>query len=168
MARDKQASKGKRRRKVLPFLGAAGTLAVTGSASATAPTANMAPPDPTPLPVLSSYDEELSDVSLATFYVFDREIAPESLLDQRVAGRCGGCRGCAAAGRCGGARCAVARCAAARCAVARCAVARCGAGCAVARCAIVRRCACAGCGCTCSGCSAPCWSWTGAGWIYVC
>jgi len=167
MARDKQASKGKRHRKVLPFLGAAGTLAVAGSASATAPTANMAPPDPTPLPVLSLYDEELSDVSLATFYVFDREIAPESLLDQRVAAaRCGGCRGCAAAGRCGGgARCAVARCAVARCgagcAVARCAVARCG-------CAVVRRCACAGCGCACSGCSAPCWSWTGVGWIYAC
>ena len=94
MARDKQASKGKRRRKVLPFLGAAGTLAVAGSASATAPTANMAPPDPTPLPVLSLYDEELSDVSLATFYVFDREIAPESLLDQRVAAaRCGALQG---------------------------------------------------------------------------
>jgi hypothetical protein len=74
MARDKQASRGKRRRKVLPFLGAAGTLAVAGTASATAPTANMAPPDPTPLPVLSLYDEELSDVSLATFYVFDREL----------------------------------------------------------------------------------------------
>jgi hypothetical protein len=160
MARDKQASKEKRRRKVLPFLGAAGTLAVAGGASATAPTANMAQQDPTPLPVLSLYDEELSDVSLATFYVFDREIAPESLLDQRVAARCGGCRGCAAARCGGGGRCAVARCAAARCAVTRCAVARCG-------CAVVRRCACAGCGCTCSGCSAPCWSWTGA-WLYVC
>ena len=174
MARNKQASKGKHRGKAIPFLGAAGaSLAVAGSASATAPTANRVPQDQLPLPALSLYEEELADVSLATFYVFDREIAPGSLLDERVAQRrCGGCRGCAGAGRCGGgASCAVARCGGG----ARCAVARCGGrcavtGCAVARCgcAVVRRCACTGCGCTCTGCSAPCWSWTGAGWIYAC
>src|SRR5262245_52455120 len=115
MARAKQASKGKRRRTALPVLGAAGvSVAMVGSASAAvAPTAN-APLHATPLPVFTLGEEELSDVSLATFYVFDRE--SEGLIGEQVAARgCGGCRGgggCAARGCAGrgcagvGARCA--------------------------------------------------------------
>jgi len=179
MAHVKQGSKRKRRKAALPVLGAAGaSLAVAGGASAaTAPTGNVTSGGPVSPTILSLLEEEMSDVSLATFYVFDRE-ADESLLDEKVAARCGGCRGCGGARGCGGRGCAVARCGGvARCAVGRCAVARCAVGrCAVGvRCAVVRRCGCgvgvvgcAGCGCSCSGCSAPCWSWAITGWVYVC
>ena len=172
MARKKR-DKGKRkyRRTALPLLGAAGaSLAMAGTASAAAvPAANLPPHSKTTHPVIILGEEELSDVTLATFYVFGRDREGASLGEKLAARGCGGCRGgggrCAAA-RCGGARCAAARCA--RCAAGRCAVARC----AVARCAGVR-CGvgvvgCAGCSCSCSGCSGPCWSWTGTSWAYVC
>src|SRR5262245_8634026 len=164
MARAKPASKRKRQRTTLPIFGAAGaSLAMTGAASAAAvQPANV--PSQTSAGYIALDEEEISDVSLSTFYVLERQLETEKYLGVQLAQRrCGGCRGCAAA-RCAAARCAaVARCGG-RCAVARCAVARC----AVARCAVVRRCACAGCGCTCSGCSAPCWTWTVTGWLFVC
>jgi len=182
MARAKQASKRKRGRIALPVLGAAGaSLAMTGGASASAvPTADL--PWKAPVnPVITMDEEEISDVSLATFYVFDRDSAIPTSLGMKIAQRCGrcggggGCRGCGGAGRCGGGGCAAARCAAARCAAARCAAARCAAGgcrgCACAgRCARCARCGvwtCAGCSCSCTGCAAPCWAWGGA-WIYIC
>ena len=153
------------------------SLAMAGGASAAVAPAANEPSQKTTPPVITLGEEELSDVSLATFYVFDRESTLPSSLGEKVAARCGGCRGCGGGGRCAAARCAAARCAAARCAAARCAagrcaVARCGARCAVGRCA-VGRCGvgvvgCGGCGCSCSGCSAPCWTWSGAGWVYVC
>ena len=162
MAQAKRASKRKRRRITLPALGAAGaSLIMAGGVSATAPTANVPSLQETSLrPVISLDEEEIADVSLGTFYIFDKE--NESQLGQgiRLAARgCGRCGGCAV-GRCGGCagRCAVARCAVARCAVARCA-ARCG--CAVG---------CGGCG----GCGGgwwgggSCWVWTSRGWIVVC
>ena len=106
MARAKQASKRKRQRIALPVLGAAGmSLTMAGSASATAPTANVPSQDTAPRPVIGLFEEEISDVSLATFYVFDRE--NESQLDQglKLAAR-GGCgcaaRGCGGWGGCGG------------------------------------------------------------------
>ena len=74
MARPKQASKRKRRRTTLPVFGAAGvSLAMAGGASATAPTANVPSQDTAPRPVITLGEEEISDVSLATFYVFDKE-----------------------------------------------------------------------------------------------
>jgi len=182
MARTKQASKGKRARTALPVWGAAGmSLAMTGgAAAAVAPTAN-GPSHHAALPAIALGEEEISDVSLATFYVYDSEIAKLPLSEQlHLAARCGGCRGgggrgCAARGcagrgcagvgaRCAGvgARCAGvgARCAGvARCAVARCGVGRCGCGCGVG----VTGCAgCAG------GCGGPCWQWTATGWVQVC
>ena len=171
MAHAKQGSKSKRRRTALPFLGAAGaSLAVGGGASAaTAPTANVTSGGFALPGALTLLEEELSDVSLGTFYVFDNEVG-DSLLDEKVAraGGCGGCRGCAAARGCGGRGCAaVARCAGvARCAVGRCAVGRCAA---VARC----RCGvgvvgCAGCGCSCSVCTGTCRSRAFTGWAFVC
>jgi len=68
-------------------------------------------------------DEEISDVSLSTFYVFDKENAANLQLGERVArggcgcghgcggcrgcgGRCGGCRGCRCGGGCGWVTCA--------------------------------------------------------------
>ena len=84
MARAKQVSKRKRRGAVaLPVLGAAGvSLAMAGGASATAPTANVPSQDTAPRPVITLGEEEISDVSLATFYVFDRENAGTSQLGQ--------------------------------------------------------------------------------------
>ena len=134
MARTKQVSKRKRRRIGLPALGAAGvSLVMVGGAAANAPTANVPSLQDTSLrPAITLDEEEIADVSLGTFYVFDKEndsrLGQGIRLAARGGGGCGRCGGCAAA-RCGGGggRCAVARCAAARCAVARCA-GRCGCG----------------------------------------
>jgi len=171
MARTKQVSKRKRRRIGLPALGAAGvSLVMVGGAAANAPAANVPSLQDTSLrPAITLDEEEIADVSLVTFYVFDKEndsrLGQGIRLAARGGGGCGRCGGCAAA-RCGGGggRCAVARCAAARCAVARCA-GRCG------------------CGGGCWGCGgwwgiapavgvglvgAGCWRWTPAGWVWVC
>jgi hypothetical protein len=138
MAHAKQASKRKRRRIALPILGAAGASLAMGGASATVPTANLPSQDKAPLPVITLDEEEIFDVNLATFYVFDKENDGTSQLAEKVAARgCGGCRGCAARG-CRG-----------------CAVVR---GC--------RGCGCGGCGGC--GCGGSCWVWTGWGWIPVC
>src|SRR3974377_946373 len=102
MAHAKRASKRKRRRIALPVLGATGvSLAVAGGAYATAPT-NEPLQETTPLPAITLSEEEIADVSLATFYVFDKE--NESQLGHGVrlaAPGCGGRGGCAARG-CGG------------------------------------------------------------------
>ena len=125
MARAKQTSKHKRPKMALPVWGAAGmSLAMAGGASAgVAPTAK-APSHRTALPSVVTFgEEELADVSLSTFFVFDKENTAASRLGDQVAQRgCRGCRGCAV-GRCGG------RCAVGRCAVGRCALGRCGGGC---------------------------------------
>ena len=178
MANAKQASKRKRGRTALPVLGAAGaSLAMASGASASAvPPENLPSGHAAPYPVVVLGEEELSDVSLGTFYVLDQE--ESQYLGVQLAQRCGrgggGCRGCAGAGgrcagvggRCAGvgARCAgVGRCGA-RCAVgARCRCrGGCGCGCGVG---VV---GCAGCGCTCSGCSGPCWAVAAGAWVYVC
>jgi hypothetical protein len=161
MTRTKKTSKRRRQHTALPIFGAAGaSLAMTGGASAAAVPLEQGPSQAraAPYSITVLDEEEISDVSLATFYVLDRESASLGERIQLAQRRCGGCRGCAAA------RCAAARCAAARCG-GRCAVARCAA---VRRCAVVRRCACTGCGCTCSGCSAPCWRFFPTGWAFVC
>jgi hypothetical protein len=110
MARATRASKQKRRRTALPALGAAGvSLAMGGGASAIAATANVPHRDTELRPVITLDEEEISDVSLATFYVFDKETTGTSQFGQGVqlaAGRRGcGCRGCAARG-CRGCGCA--------------------------------------------------------------
>jgi hypothetical protein len=146
MAHAKQASKRKRRRIALPILGAAGASLAMGGASATVPTANLPSQDKAPLPVITLDEEEIFDINLATFYVFDKENDGTSQLAEKVAARgCGGCRGCAATG-CRG-------CAARGCR-----------GCAVVR--GCRGCGCGGCGGC--GCGGSCWVWTGWGWIPVC
>ena len=144
MARTKQTSKRKRSGPALPVWGAAGmSLAMAGSASAAVVDgAKTAPPKT--LPVITLGEEELSDVTLSKFFVYDREATASSKLGvqyaQRCGGRCGGCaaRGCG--GRCGG------------CGVARCA--RCAGGC--GGCAVVRRCAGCGVGIGCAACTCSC------------
>ena len=74
MMRPKQASKRKNQRRsmALPVLGAAGlSLAMTGNTSATVPATHL--PFQGTGPGVNLGEEEISDVSLATFYVFDRE-----------------------------------------------------------------------------------------------
>src|SRR6185295_17815684 len=102
MARTKQASKRNRTKITLPVWGAAGmSLAMVGGASAgVAPTADTSAKRAALPSTVTLGEEELSDVSLSTFFVFDREAAIPSSLGEKVAQRCG--RGC---GRgCGGAR----------------------------------------------------------------
>ena len=74
MSHSKQTSKVKRRRKaVTAALGVAGALSLASGASAsTAPTGDM--PAHKTAPVILA-EEEISDVSLSTFYVFDKENA---------------------------------------------------------------------------------------------
>ena len=103
MARAKQASKRKRQGTALPVLGAAGvSFAMIGGASATAPTADALPPGTAPDPVITLGEEEISDVSLATFNVFDKEKASSVRPGVKLAmgGGCGNCAGCAACAGC--------------------------------------------------------------------
>ena len=114
MPRAKQASKQKRTTKAaaVKVLGAAGlSFSLGGSAFAsTMPTASVPQSDntsPNQRFVLS--DEEMTDVSLATFYVLDRENAGSNMQlawwgrGCRGCG-CGGCRGCRGCGGWGACR----------------------------------------------------------------
>jgi hypothetical protein len=98
MTQAKQPSKRKRAKTSLPVLGAAGvSLAVAGGASATAPIANVPAQDTGSRPVITLGEEEISDVNLATFYVFDKEDARISQAGVQTAQwACRGCRGCRA------------------------------------------------------------------------
>ena len=99
MPQAKQTSKRKRRSKALPVLGAAGlSLSLAGTASAV-------PGGPAvDLPTSGNGDrnqvfldeEEIADVSLATFYVFDKEDLGGSSGSsvELVRHGCHGCHGC--------------------------------------------------------------------------
>ena len=80
MARAKQASKRRRSRATLPVWGAAGmSLAMAGGASAgVAPTADTSAKRAALPSAVTLGEEELSDVSLSTFFVFDREASVSS------------------------------------------------------------------------------------------
>ena len=90
-------------------LGVAGALSLAGGASGAAVGPAGDTPTENTAPVITLGEEEISDVSLATFYVFDNENAgthrPGLQLAKRTRGH-GGCavhRGCAVAcGGCGG------------------------------------------------------------------
>jgi hypothetical protein len=123
MSRVKQASKRKRLTKAagVPALGAAGLgLSLVGSASASALATADVPQSLNSTPnqrfVLS--EEEIADVSLATFYLFDKENGTGGFTQVARGCGCGGCHGCGGGG--GGCR-------------------GCGGGC--------RGCGCGGCGC---------------------
>ena len=126
MARSKQASKRNGRGRILPLAGAAGvSLAFAGGAYATAPTEH-APAQDTPRPVITLSEEEISDVNLGTFYVFDKENVEFGEPVQLARRGCGGCRGCAARG-CRGCR----GCAAVRAGCGGCGGCGCATGCRV-------------------------------------
>ena len=133
MSRLKQTSKARgRRRAAVTALGVAGALSLASGASASIAPAGDLPTQNTAPVILA--EEEISDVSLATFFVFDKENAdhifpafslPEGVdtgVDMAVAAEavqcteaaaaaavhrgCRGCvRGCAGCGGCGGGCC---------------------------------------------------------------
>ena len=103
MPQAKRASKQKRRSKAVPVLGLAGvSLAMAGggaSASAVA-TADIPPPNLSPLTITLG-EEEISDVSLSTFYVFDKENTKSlGVKEARGCRGCGGCGCCISWGSC--------------------------------------------------------------------
>ncbi len=164
MSHAKDAPKRKRLRKAVPTVGIAGmSLAMAGGASAATapPTANL-PAQHIPLShEIILGEEEISDVSLGTFFVFDKEDAASELganvqLARGGGGRgggcgghggggrgCGGARGCGGHGGCGGRGCGGRGCGAGGCGGRGCGLGGCGCW--------------GGCGCGC------CLSWGGCG-----
>src|SRR5262249_10732776 len=103
MSKTKQGSKRKHpARKALPMLGAAGlTLSLASGASALP----AGPVTDLPRNDLTLGEEEIADVSLATFYVFDKETDGTSMVELVGHGchgchGCGGCHGCHGCGGC--------------------------------------------------------------------
>jgi len=95
MSHGKRNSKRKGQTKAVTVLGVAGALSLAGGASGAA----VGPPGDTLTATVTLDEEEISDVSLSTFYVFDHENAgarrPGLQLAQRTRGRprqgSGGC-----------------------------------------------------------------------------
>jgi hypothetical protein len=102
MPRVKQASKRKRVTKAaVPALGAAGlTFSLVGGASASAlPNAEVQQtPNYVPTQAITLGEEEIADVSLATFHLFDKENVGGVQVAWRGCGGCRGCRGCRGCG----------------------------------------------------------------------
>jgi hypothetical protein len=150
MALKKTASKRTGRKEAVPVVGMVGvSLSLAGGASA----APAMPAADTPSwgqspPQITLSEEEVVDVSLGTFYVFDKEDAGTSRLGERVARACGGCgRGC---GGCAARGCAARGCGGCRGCGGRVGIRGCG-----------------GCGCGgCGGCGGLGWclSWGGCRW----
>jgi hypothetical protein len=110
MARVKQSSRQKRVKAALPALGAAGlTFSMVGGASAAAVPGNDATQSTNQSPnhQIMLGEEEMADVSLATFYVFDKESTAMTKDGNIQLARgcgcrgCGGCRGCRGCRGCG-------------------------------------------------------------------
>ena len=92
----KRATPRKRRSNVVLALGAAGlSLSLASGASAAISGMNGASSAPVSKQL---YEEEISDISLATFRVFDRENAGTHGRRTRLAMAAGGCAGCAGCG----------------------------------------------------------------------
>jgi hypothetical protein len=151
----KHSSKSKRRRRALPALGFVGvslSMASGACASTTEASANTPPTSQSQNHEIFLADEEISDVSLATFYVFDKENAGAPPLAQQLRLARGGCGGGGGCGCGGGGGCG-------------------GCGCGGCRCGgfFLRGCVgCVACG-GCAGCAPSCWVWSPAwGWVYSC
>src|SRR5206468_3089604 len=94
MAHTKRASRRKGRKEAVPVVGLVGvSLSLAGGASAaTAVPAADVPSWNTSPPQITLNEEEIADVSLATFYIFDKENAGTRRFGEKLAQ--GGCRGC--------------------------------------------------------------------------
>ena len=103
MSHAKQAPKRRRMRKAMPILGAAAGLSLSLTSGAPAAIGGLAAAAPTQSVAASSeftlVEEEISDISLATFRVFDKESGGMVRPHTRLAIACGGC------GACGGCFC---------------------------------------------------------------
>jgi hypothetical protein len=79
MPSKKRASKRRGRKKALPVAGVVGAVSLLLAGGASAGTAgsgvHIASRDTAPAPEITLNEEEISDVSLGTFYVFDKESA---------------------------------------------------------------------------------------------
>ena len=102
MSHAKQVSKRKRFKKVAPVLGAAAGLSLSLASGASAgPATEMRTPSTGAGHEIIPGEEEISDVSLATFCVFDKESTPTLRPNIQLArGGCGG--GCGGGCRGGG------------------------------------------------------------------
>ena len=168
MAQAKRASRGKRPSKAVSVLGIAGMslAASTDGSSAGMPVASAGPTlgsaadilwqnaPPFRIPMLD--EEEISDISLATFYLFDKDNLGTSragIQQTAFRGGCGCGHGCGGGGcrGCGGVRgCAAGGCRG--CAVGVRGCRGCGVG--------FRGCGFGGCG-GCGGCGGAIWGWGG-------
>ena len=97
--------KRNRRKEVMPTLGLVGvSLSLASGASAAGvvgPESDIPFKDTATGPGITLSEEEISDVSLGTFYVFDKENAGTARAGAQMARSCGGCRGCGGCGGCG-------------------------------------------------------------------
>src|ERR1700754_3427037 len=103
----KKTSQRKRMTKAASALGAAGlSFSLVGGSSAAVAPVNDAQPTPnySPSHAITLGEEEIADVSLATFYVFDKESTAAAKEGVQLARGCGGCRGCRGCGGCRGCR----------------------------------------------------------------
>src|SRR5262245_1826000 len=94
MSQIKQPSKRKRRSKAVPVLEAAGlllSLASTASAVPGGPAINLSAPGSGDGNQVILDEEEIADMSLGTFYVFDKECDGRAPLVQLVGHGCHGC-----------------------------------------------------------------------------
>ena len=103
-AMTKRSSKRKRRSKALPALGFGVSLSMASGACASTSEASANTPAPPHNHEIFLGEEEISDVSLATFCVFDKERAGPPPLSQklRLAAGCGAGCGCSCGCACGG------------------------------------------------------------------
>jgi hypothetical protein len=95
MSHAKQASKRKRRSKAVPMLGAAGlslSLASSASAASSGAAAEVLTRNTGVTHEITLREEEICDVSLATFYVFDKD-SVETLRPRPRLAAGGGCGG---------------------------------------------------------------------------
>jgi hypothetical protein len=110
MARTKQ----KHLKQAVPVAGVVGvSMALAGSAAATGaagPATDVR--DTARAPEITFSEEEIADVRLGTFFVFDKEEMRPGVQYAQGCRRCGGCRGCGlgcracrACGGCGGCSC---------------------------------------------------------------
>lgn len=100
MSQTKGADQRNRRSKAVPVLGVAGlSLSLASGASAAMNGISARPLTPVSQQ-MTLHEEEISDVSLATFHVFDKEKFGSHRPNMRVAFGCA-CGGCAGCGGCG-------------------------------------------------------------------
>jgi hypothetical protein len=109
MPQVKQAKQKRATKAAIPALGAAGlTFGLVGTASpSTTPTANVPQKlNFAPTQAVTLGEEEIADVRLSTFHLFDKENNGSALKQMAWGCRCGACRGCRGCGwrgcRCGG------------------------------------------------------------------